>query len=114
MPTVSRVLARGSLGDRVALVDLLRMIGKNPRPLSYNIMEDSVRTYAQTLHTLGILPAEQAFELLTHHVFDFDSAATAAEKSKAIKKARAWLTDHAQGLTFYRRRGYYEPSSAAP
>src|SRR5208282_4741022 len=52
-PTVGRALARASLGEKVALADLLRTIEANPNPLSFNIMDDTVRTYAQTLHTVG-------------------------------------------------------------
>jgi hypothetical protein len=111
-PTVGRALARGSLGDKAALVDLLRLLEKHQTdPLSYKIMDDDARTLLTTLRTVGVIPAEQAFELLCHHNFDFDAAFTAKEKKKAYKQAKAWLTKNAAQLTLDRRRGYYVVSS---
>ncbi len=107
-PTVSRVLARGSLGDPSALEDLLAELEKHEaQPLSFAIMDDNMRGYSQTLHTLGIVPAEQAFELLTHHVFDFDGAVTKREKKKAVELAKRWLKEHQAELVFDKRRGYF-------
>lgn len=106
-PTVSRALARGTLGDKNALKDLLQMIEDQPHPLSFSIMDDDARASMGTLRTLGIIPAEQAFELLVHQVFDFDGASTRSEKKKAIQKARKWLHKNFDDLTLDRRRGYY-------
>jgi len=107
-PTVGRALARGSLGDKTALRDLLKIIEKHrTQPLSFNIMDDNVRSYVQTLHTGGVIPAEQAFELLAHHVFDFDGVSTRSEKKKAVQAAERWLKNNESQLTFDRRRGYF-------
>ena len=107
-PTVGRALARGSLGDTTALQDLLKIIGRHrDQPLSFNVMDDNVRLYAQTLHTVAVIPAEQAFELLTHHGFGFDSATTRSQKRKAVKTAERWLKDNESRLVFDRRREYF-------
>src|SRR6185312_3497247 len=112
MPTVGRALARGALGDKTALKDLLRLIEKNPEPLSTALMDDETRSYAEFLHTVGSLPAEQAFELLSHHAFGLASASTRSEKKKALKKAEAWLHENESSLSLDKRRGYYV--NAAP
>lgn len=107
-PTVGRALARGSLGDKTALGDLLKIMEKHrDQPLSFNIMDDNVRLYVQTLHTVAVIPAEQAFELLTHHVFGFDAAVTRSQKKKAFQAAEKWLKAHENELTFDRRREYF-------
>jgi hypothetical protein len=107
-PSVDRALARGSLGDRTALGDLLRLIEQHrSEPLSFNIMDDEVRTEAQALHTVAVLPAEEAFELLAHHSFDFSAAATKSQKKKAFQTAEHWLHEHETELSFDRRRGYF-------
>ena len=107
-PTVGRALARGSLGEKGALVDLLRMLDQTQAsPLSYKIMDDDARNMLSPLRTVGIIPAEQAFELLCHHSFDFDAAMTPKEKRKCFKAAKAWLKSNATQLSYDRRRGYY-------
>jgi len=107
-PTVGRALALGSLGDKNALQDLLKIIGRHrAQPLSFNIMDDNVRFYVQTLHTVVVIPAEQAFELLTHHVFGFDAAVNRSQKKKAVQAAERWLKDHEDQLTFDKRREYF-------
>jgi hypothetical protein len=110
--TVGRALARGSLGDRAALVDLLRIMEKHKaQPLSYKIMDDDARGYLTPLRTVGVIPAEQAFELLCHRNFDFNSAYTPKEKKKAFKAAQSWLKQNATRLALDPRRGYYTVSS---
>jgi hypothetical protein len=107
-PTVGRALARGSLGDRDALVDLLRIIDKHQtQPLSNKIMDDETRNLLTPLRTVGVIPAEQAFKLLCHQNFDFESANTPGEKKKVFKAAKSWLTKNAARLALDRRRGYY-------
>lgn len=106
-PSVSRALARGSLGDKSALVDLLHWIEKSPRPFTFSIMDDDARASMDVLRTVGVIPAEQAFELLAHQVFDFDGASTKSEKKRALQKARRWLEDNYDHLLFDRRRGYF-------
>lgn len=113
-PTVGRALARGSLGDKEALEDLLNRIEKRGSPLSFYLMDDALRAYAQTLRTVGVIPAEQAFELLTHHVFDFENAGTRSEKKKVVKKAKRWLAKNGKALSFDRRRGYYVSNESLP
>ena len=111
-PTVGRALARGSLGDRGALVDLLRIMDRHQaQPLSFNIMDDEARNLLPVLRTVGVVPAEQAFELLCHHNFEFNSAFTPREKKKAFKDAKAWLKSNAEQLRLDRRRGYYTTPS---
>jgi hypothetical protein len=112
-PTVGRELARGSLGDRKALVDLLRILEDHQeQPLSYNIMDDDARELLPLLRTVGAVPAEQAFELLCHRNFEFNSAYTPKAKKKATKAARDWLNANAEHLALDRRRGYFVvPSS---
>jgi len=110
-PTVSRALARGSLGDKTALEDLLQMIERHEEsPLTYKIMDDDARAQLTTLRTVGIIPAEQAFELLCHHNFGFEEAMTAKEKKKTVKAARAWLNKNDAQLSLDRRHGYYVPT----
>ncbi len=111
-PTVGRALARGSLGDKTALVDLLRIMDQHQEePLSYKIMDDDAREMLPTLRNVGVIPAEQAFELLFHHNFEFDAAMTAKEKKKAYKSAKTWLKSNATKLSLDRRRGYYTVST---
>jgi len=106
--TVARALARGSLGDTDALVNLLQMIDHSAlRPLSYGIMEDEVRSRVSTLKSVGVLPAEEAFELLCHRNFGFASAETGKDKRKRFEKARTWLKTNARNLIFDSRRGYF-------
>ena len=113
-PTVGRILARGSLGDTTALNDLLKIIERNQaEPLTYKIMDDDVRGLLTTLRTVGVIPAEQAFELLAHNKFDFDAATTPKEKKKAFKKAREWLKANASRLVLDRRRGFYTVPAAS-
>jgi len=112
-PTVGRALARGSLGDKTALVDLLRILDKHQdQPMSYKLMEDDSRALLTPLRTIGVVSAEQAFMLLCHQNFDFDSAATPKGKKRAYKDAKTWLTKSATKLTLDRRRGYYTVSSS--
>ncbi|MFA5975427.1 MAG: hypothetical protein WC859_04595 [Elusimicrobiota bacterium] len=106
-PTVGRALGRGSLGDKMALRDLLGLIEKKGAPLSFYMMDDNARSYAKTLHTVGVISAEQSFELLAHHVCDFRDVDTRREKKKAIKKAKQWLDKNWDKLTFDRRRRYF-------
>jgi hypothetical protein len=111
-PTVGRALARGSLGDKTALDDLLGILDRHQaQPMSYKIMDDDARLMLSALRTVGAVSAEQAFELLSHNNFEFQSAATIKEKKKAFKKAKAWLKSNAAKLTLDRRRGYYTVSS---
>jgi hypothetical protein len=112
-PTVGRALARGSLGDKTALVDLLRIIDRHQdQPLSYKIMDDETRDILKTLRMVGIVPAEQAFELLCHNNFEFEDALTSKEKKKAAKKAKVWLKENAAGLSLDPRRGYFTTTPA--
>jgi hypothetical protein len=112
--TVGRALARGSLGDTDALVALLQMIDHSgPRALSYGIMEDQVRDHLSGLKSVGVLPAEEAFELLCHKNFGFSSAATGKEKRKRFEKATAWLKKNARNLIFDSRRGYFTVAPSA-
>lgn len=106
-PSVGRALARGSLGDKTALRDLLQIIEDNPAPLSFRIMDDDSRALMDYVRTVGILPAEQAFELLAHQSFDFDGAETRSQKKRAIKKAHRWVSDNYNSITLDRRRGYF-------
>jgi hypothetical protein len=107
-PTVSRALARGVLGDRTALQDLMGMVERHLNPSSYPIMDDTLRASVLTLHTVGLVSAEQALELLTHHAFDLDSAATRKEKKRTVKSARRWLRENLPDLLLDRRRGYFK------
>ncbi len=106
-PSVGRALARGSLGDKTALRDLLVKISAHPSPLTFTIMDDDARTTLDILRTVGVVPAEQAFELLAHQAFDFDGAATRSDKKKATQKAKRWLDEHYDTLMIERRRGYF-------
>ncbi len=107
-PTVGRALARGSLGDKTALADLLRIIDQHQaQPMSYKIMEDDARNLLTPLRTVGVVSAEQAFKLLCHQNFEFDAATTPREKKKVYKAAKSWLVKNATQLTLDRRRGYY-------
>lgn len=109
-PTGGRLVARGSLGDRTALVDLMTLIERHQtQPLSYKIMDDETRNQLSVLRTVGVIPAEQAFELLCHRNFDFSSAYTSKDKKKAFKEAKAWWKENAESLTFDKRRGYFAP-----
>ncbi len=107
LPTVGRMLARGSLGDKTALRDLLAYIEGHPSPLSLGIMDDDLKTAAQSLHSFGVIPAEQAFELLAHRAFGFNDAATRSAKKKSLEKGRKWLDQNYNLLSLDRRRGYY-------
>jgi len=107
-PTVGKALARGTLGDPAGLVNLLSVLDSHQkRPLTYGMMDEQVRSFIPFLRQVGVVPAEQAYELLAHRRFDFDSAATPSEKRKAFKVARQWLESNAKGLKFDRKRGYY-------
>jgi len=107
-PTVGRALARGSLGDETALDELLQMMERHStQPLSFKIMDDDVRAMLPTLRTVGVVPAEQAFNLLCHQNFDFDGALTSKEKKKAFQKAATWLKHNAARLSLDHRRGYF-------
>jgi|GEM_PF-1994631 hypothetical protein len=106
-PTPSLALARGSLGDRDALRDLIQMTRNNPNPSSFGIMDQNARSYVSWLRLIGIVPAEQALELLTHHNFGFESAATRREKKKAIKQAEKWLKDNEGELLFNSKGGFF-------
>lgn len=107
-PTVGRILAIGTLGDRTSLEKLLQVMERHQtQPLSYKIMDDQTRNYLPALRTVGIFPAEQAFELLCHRNFDFTSAYTMKEKKAAFKEAKSWLRANASKMTFDRRRGYF-------
>ncbi len=56
-PTVGRALARGSLGDKTALVDLLRIIDRHQaQPLSYKIMDDDARNMLNHAANAGRYP----------------------------------------------------------
>jgi len=113
-PTVGRILARGSLGDKSALGDLLQIMERHQTsPLSYKIMDDDARVLLMTLRTVGMISAEQAFELLAHANFEFESAMTSKEKKKAYKKAKAWLKDNQARLTLDPRRGFYVVPAAS-
>jgi len=113
-PTVGRFLARGSLGDKTALNDLLQIIEKHQSdPLTYKLMDDDARSMLTTLRTVGVISAEQAFQLLAHTNFEFESARTAKEKKKAYKKAKAWLKDNESRLTLDHRRGFYTVTPTA-
>ena len=107
-PTPGRALARGSLGDKESLVDLLKMVENHQsQPLSYKIMDDDTRNLLTSLRTVGVVSAEQAFKLLCHQNFEFESANTPKAKKKVYKAAKAWLMDNASKLKLDRRRGYY-------
>jgi hypothetical protein len=110
-PTVGHVLARGSLGDKTALQDLLKIIETHKAPLSFGIMDDALYAYVEKLPGVGVLPAEQAFELLAHQHFGLITSATAGEKRKALKKARRWLSENIEKLTLDPKHGYYIESS---
>ena len=112
--TVGRALARGSLGDTEALVNLLQMVDHaGPRPLSYGIMDDDLRSRVTSLKSVGVLPAEEAFELLCHRNFGFGSAETGKEKMKRLQKAKKWLQENARNLIFDSRRGYFTVAPSA-
>ncbi len=107
-PTAGRALARGSLGDKEALTDLLQLVEKHlSQPLSYKIMDDDARNLLTNLRTVGVVPAEQALKLLCHQNFEFESADTPKAKKKVYKTAKAWLMKNAARLKLDRRRGYY-------
>jgi hypothetical protein len=107
-PTVGRALARGALGDKTALADLLRIIEQHKtQPLSFELMDDMTRGYLTTLRTVGVVPAEKAFELLCHRNFEFEGATTAKDKKRAFKEAKSWLAKNEKKLALDRRRGYY-------
>jgi len=105
--TPGRVLARGSMGDKRALRDLVDMIEAHPQPSTIPLMSDEERKYVPRLHAAGVLPAEQALELLCHRSFGFDGAATARDKAKATRKAKQWLDKNLRYLVLDRRRAYY-------
>lgn len=113
-PTVGRALGRGSMGDKTALEDLLKMIDAQPAPLSFGIMDEQIRGFAAKMPAYGIVPAEQAFELLTHQRFGLSDARTAGDKRRAYKKARQWLIQNGAQLSLDKKRGYYTVSLAAP
>lgn len=107
-PTVGKALARGTLGDPGALVHLLSILDEHQeQPLAYGIMDEQVRSFVAFLRQVGVVPAEQAYELLAHRTFNFADASTPSEKRKAFKQARKWLEQNAKGLKFDRKRGYY-------
>lgn len=107
-PTVGRALARGALGDLSALEDMLTILESHKsQPLSFELMDDMTREYISTLRSLGVIPAEKAFELLSHKNFDFDGAVTTREKKAAFKSAKSWFAKNGKKLTLDRRRGYY-------
>ncbi|OGR92679.1 MAG: hypothetical protein A2992_10255 [Elusimicrobia bacterium RIFCSPLOWO2_01_FULL_59_12] len=106
-PTVGRALARGSMGDKTALQDLLQFIDTHRAPLTYGLMDDTLRGYAARLPAYGVISAEQAFELLTHQRFGLAAAASPGEKRKAYKKAHRWLTQSGAALTLDKKHGYY-------
>ena len=111
-PTVGRILARGSIGDESALEELLRIIEKHQSDLlTYKIMNDDSRAMLSTLRTVGVVSAEQAFELLAHTNFEFESTTTPKEKKKAFQKAKSWLKDNAAHLKLDGHRGFYGVSS---
>jgi hypothetical protein len=108
LPTVGRALARGSLGDKMALVDLLRMIESHQNdPPSYKIMDEGARILMGSVRTVGILPAEQAYALLCHTDFGFEVAMTPKEKKRAYKLAKSWLNANVKHVSLDHRRGYY-------
>ncbi len=107
IPSVSRYLALGTLGDKSSLENLLKMIAAKKAPLSYGLMDDELRRYAARLPALGIISAEQAFELLAHQHFGLTAAVSAKEKMKAYKDAEMWLTENYQTLTLDKKHGYY-------
>jgi hypothetical protein len=114
LPTPGRALARGSLGDKTALADLLEIIERHQsQPLTYKIMDDDARSILTNLRTVGIVSAEQALKLLCHQNFDFESANTAKEKKKVYKTAKTWLTKNAARLQLDRRRGYYTVATSS-
>jgi hypothetical protein len=106
-PSVGKALALGTLGDKNAVQDLLKMIEAKKMPLSFGIMDDTMQGFAARLPPLGVIPAEQAFELLTHQRFGLTTAVTAREKRKSYNKALRWLADHFMTLTIDKKRGYY-------
>lgn len=106
-PTVGRALARGYLGDKTALGDLLEMIKKHLEPLTLSIRDENVSTYVAKLQTVGIIPAEQAFQLLSHHDFGLEAAATRNEKKKAVQQAQRWFDQNQSALIFDSHRGYF-------
>lgn len=93
-PTVGRALARGSLGDKGVLRDLLVRIEQNPQPSSYALMNDHVRDLVKPLSQAGVISPEQAFELLSHQFFNLASAQSRGDKKKAVRKAARWLDEH--------------------
>lgn len=107
-PTVTRALARGSLGDKQALVDLLAMVDHSgKRPLSFRLMDDSVRALLPGLRSVGVIPAEQALEMLCHRSFGFENARTGRDKRKRFDQAREWLQKNIESMTFDPRRGFF-------
>jgi hypothetical protein len=112
--TVGKALARGSMGDSAALSDLLAMIERKPQPLTFELMDDAIRSYIIPLHQAGVVPAERAFELLCHQTFQFDTARSAREKKTALRQARRWLDDHAKNLVFDSKRGFFRSSDEQP
>lgn len=105
-PSAGRAMARGVLGDKAALSDLLAMIDHNPQPFSFAIMDQTVHGFVDILHSAGMLPAEQAFEALTHQSFGFTEANTRSEKKKALRAARRWLAKNGEVLV-YDAHGYF-------
>ncbi len=111
-PTVGRALARGTMGDKTALADLLQTIAAHKAPLAYGIMDDTLRGYALKLPAYGILSAEQAFELLTRQRFGLSTAATPSDKKKALRKTQHWFSDNIDTLTLDPKHGYYVSPTA--
>jgi hypothetical protein len=97
----------GTLGDKLALKELLKMMEAQKTPLSYGLMDNELHEYAAKLSGLGVVSAETAFELLVHQRFGLANAVTSSEKKKALKKARRWLDDNFGALTLDRTHGYY-------
>jgi hypothetical protein len=54
-----------------------------------------------------MLPAEEAFELLTHQHFGLTIAPTRKDKKKAYTAALKWLNSNLDNLTLDRKRGYF-------
>lgn len=106
-PSPGKALARGLLGDKDALRDLLDLMEKHPQPLSYGIMDANARNYADLLPGHGILSAEQAFERLVNKSFGLLEAKRKKEKRAAVSKAKRWLKKRYDKLVFDQTRGVF-------
>ena len=87
--------------------NLLKIVEAHKAPLAYGLMDDELRGYALRLPALGVISAEQAFELLAHERFGLVLATHASEKKKALKKAQQWLAENFANLKLDKRHGYY-------